>query len=161
MSQPLHVACNAHTHTHREKLSLTHTHTHSLTHSLTHIYTHTPTLSLSRTLARAHTHSAHVGSADGFARLLLECASERARDEESGKVGAGERRELGGGCHAALHRRPHPVCWFVACEEIGSVGQEGGRDAVWRGGQSAEMEGERKGGRRGEAGTGYWGVFSE
>jgi hypothetical protein len=71
-------------------------------------------------------------------------------------VGAGENGELGGGCHAARHRRPHPVCWFVACEEIGSVGQEGGRDAVWRGGQCAEMEGESEGGRRG---GGWYGVM--
>ena len=115
-----------HTYTQRETLSL------SLSLSLTHSLAYTLTLSLSlthshslsRTHACTHIHTVHMsaGSTAVHSQLLLECASERARDEESGKVGAGERGELGVGCHAALHRRPHPVCWSVACEEIGSVG---------------------------------------
>ena len=77
-------------------------------------------------------------------------------------MGAGERGELWGGCHVR-NRRPPPVCWFVACEEIGNVGQDTGRDAVWKEVQSAEMKGEREWGRRGGGWCGdrgvLWGIF--
>ena len=77
-----------HTYTQRETLSL------SLSLSLTHSLAYTLTLSLSlthshslsRTHACTHIHTVHMsaGSTAVHSQLLVVCASERARDEESG-----------------------------------------------------------------------------